>query len=151
MPESYGRADVYGNAVRDYLIAECLSLHDSAKRDLERFWMLGAQKAYSLGIRSAPTLIENLIASESCLHRFGVEILSRTPGFYHYTREQDSICDCLEWSTTCVCGARCWRLDLDPRLAGSGLLVPYRGSLMIYRCASDQHPFTLKIRLRRVA
>ena len=143
------RRQLEGPAVRAHLIFNCFDLLDHSAKDIEAHWQIGVDEAYRLGVRSAPTLIENLLASQSCLQKFGGDVLSRFDGFYTFVRERSN-CDCLEWSSRCTCDLPCWRLDLGwfPR----GLIVPtrnYRGwfdSLKIFRHPTDARPFQLRLR-----
>jgi hypothetical protein len=63
-------------------------------------------------------------------------------------------CVCFEWRNDCVCHVKTWWLDMDPKLAARGIIVPcFRGeliaSLLVLRHATDWRPF--KVRLRKAA
>jgi hypothetical protein len=134
--------------VYSYLVHECLSLYAHTVRDIERHWDLSEEEARHLGVCSCPSEIGNLIASQKCARKFAD--LTGIPGFYSYDR-LDSMCCCFEWWNECVCILTSWRLNVDPRLSQSGLIVPIGNSLMVYRSAKDPHPFKLAVRTRRVA
>jgi hypothetical protein len=141
-------------AVYAYLIFACFDLFTHSQQDIEKHWSISADEAYRLGIRSVPSLIGNLIASQSCVEKFGAETVSNVPGFYSFTRT-GQLCTCLEWNNFCCCDLPVWRLDLDsfPR----GLIVPQRNSrgwfesLKIFRHVNDAHPFTLRVRREAAA
>ncbi|MEP6637271.1 MAG: hypothetical protein ABJB97_11150 [Acidobacteriota bacterium] len=139
------------SAVYAYLITECLELFEHSVKDIEKHWSISADEAYSLGIRSVPTLIGNLLIASQCVERFGPDLLATVPGFYHFNRI-GSVCMCNEFSDVCVCDLPCWRLDIDTCWARHGLIIPQRNgqrwfsSLKVFRHAEDSRPFTLKVR-----
>jgi hypothetical protein len=141
-------------AVYAQLIFFCFELFTHTAQDIEKHWMMGAREAYALGVRSTPSLLGNLLASESCVEKFGADTLTRVPGFYPYSRT-GSLCNCLDWRDNCICDRQIWRLDIDP--FPRGLIVPERNergwftSLKIFRHARDQKPFRLKVRRETAA
>jgi hypothetical protein len=137
-------------AIYSHLIHFCLDLRADTAGDIERGWSITPDEAHRLGLRSAPTWIGNLIASQACFEKFGAEILARVPGFFSFTRE-NSVCLCFEWNHECVCHLETWRLDLDSHLARRGVVVPLkeRGmivGLKIFRSIKDSRPFSLVTR-----
>ncbi len=124
-------------AVHAHLIHFCLTLYEHSAQDIERHWGISADEAYSLGVRSVPRLILNLLSAHSCVEKFGPDVVAKVPGFYEYNG--------------------CWRLDLDARLARHGLLFPTRNevgwltSIKVFRDARDQYPFQLRVRKEGIA
>jgi hypothetical protein len=145
-------------AIHSYLIHNCFSLSESTAKAIEKDWQYSQSEIDRLSIRSAPTRIGNLISSQACLKRFGRDALLGTPGFYALTRESEPCC-CLEWRSDCVCAVESWCLDLDPRLANHGFILPDRHSrnpmifesLRIFRHSRDPQGFVLKLRTERRA
>lgn len=136
-------------AVLGHLIYFCLNLYDSTAADIERHWGVPFTEAYSLGIRSVPGRTGNIIAAHECVKRFGPRIVSRVDGFYPYRRSGP--CECSDWGDSCFCERKIWRIDLDERLYGSGIILPQRGkhgfaSIKVFRHARDSRPFPLKVR-----
>lgn len=136
-------------AVLGYLVYFCLNFYDATAADIERHWSMPFTEAYALGVRSVPSRNGNILASHECVKQFGPEVLSRIDGFYPYRK--GGPCDCSDWSESCFCGTPIWRIDLDERLCGPGIILPQRGkhgftSLKIFRHARDPHPFTLRTR-----
>jgi hypothetical protein len=149
------RAAVYG-----HLVHNCFSLREDTARAIEKDWQLSTAEIDRLAIRSCPSHVGNLLASASCLKRFGRDALSQVPGFYGFTRE-DSPCNCLEWRDDCVCHLESWQLDIDPRLADRAFILPIRyrkyplliEALRIFRHTHDERGFLLRLRTeeRKVA
>jgi hypothetical protein len=145
-------------AVHSYLIFNCFSLGESTAKSIERDWQLSHAEIERFSIRSCPSRVGNLLSSLACLKRFGRDALLGTPGFYAFTRESEP-CFCLEWSDSCVCALESWRLDIDPRLADRGLVLPVRHSrypmifeaLRVFRDTRDPQGFLLKLRTERQA
>jgi hypothetical protein len=139
-------ASVYG-----FLVHLCLSFYDYTAADVEKHWGMTADDAYSLGIRSVPTLVGNLVAAQACAARFGPDVLANVPGFYTFNRS-GARCFCHEWNSLCVCDLPTWRIDIDFCWAKHGLILPQRSSrgwfesLKIFRHPQDARPFTLKVR-----
>lgn len=145
-------------AVHSYLIHNCFFLREATAQAIEKDWQLSQAEIERLRIRSCPSHIGNLLSSHECLKRFGRDALSGTPGFYPFTRESEP-CFCFEWGSECVCALPCWRLDLDPRLADRGFVLPVRHSrypmifeaLRIFRNTRDPQGFLLRLRTERRA
>lgn len=86
---------------------------------------------WQLGVCAVPNFLLNALASEWLAKRFGD--LTICGGFY----KTDG----------------CWRLDIDSKLSGKGLLLPLKSrltgliyALKVYRYCDDPNPFTLKLR-----
>lgn len=148
-------------AVYSELIHNLLSLREDTAKAIERdLGYSSAEIVDRFSVRSCPSHVGNLLASAACLKRFGRVALLGTPGFYPFTYESEP-CFCLEWRSDCVCALESWRLDLDPRLADRGFILPVRHSkypmifeaLRIFRDTRDPRGFLLKVRRdeRRVA
>lgn len=139
-----------------FLITECLNLYQDTARDIERHCGISETEAWRLGIRSAPSLISNLVSSQACSAKFGGDVLTHVPGFYSYNRSRTE-CNCLEWSSSCVCHLETWRLDLRPELSARGFILPvmhprlFFESLHVFRDVRDQRGFTLQLRAERGA
>lgn len=141
-------------AVIAFLVHDCLSLLEVLARDLERHYRFSSSDFVRYQVRSIPTEIENIILSHSCVDRFGPAVLSASNLFYNFVRR--SPCDCLEWTDKCCCHLKTWRLDLDPRLAPRGLILPLRDrqygfftDLLVFRHVRDEKPFRLQLRSER--
>lgn len=144
------RVKFSGPAVYGCLVHLLLDLRPDTERDIERDWQIAPDHAYGLGLRSVPSWIGNLLASEECLRRFGPAVLSLTPGFFSFTRKH-STCFCLEIFTECHCDESLWRIDLDDRLAARGIICPVKKGgmivgLKVFRNTRDRHPFNLVTR-----
>ncbi len=114
-----------------YLVRRCLMLTTDAYRDITRAWQLDARTITSLGIVSVPSEVFNVVACGALAERFGD--LSDVAGFF---RRRD-----------------CWRLDVDAKLAGRGLILPVRDcwrlrivALRVFRHVRDERPFLLRTR-----
>jgi len=151
-PPGFYQAGVYA-----FLIYNCFQLYEDTFQEVEKSWGLSKAAVTQLGLRSCPSLTLNLIAGAECLSRFGRDVLAETPGFYAYTRE-GMICDCHEWRDDCACALESWRMDLDPKLADRGVIVPvphkkygWIDSLSVFRNVRDPRPFTLRVRTEAAA
>ncbi|MEP6742133.1 MAG: hypothetical protein ABJB61_06495 [bacterium] len=145
------RRQLEGPAVLAYLIYFCLDLFKDSERDIEEHWGMDGNEAFSLGIRSVPSLVGNLVAAQACAEKFGPDMIGQTAGFYKFNRS-DQVCCCNQFSDLCVCELSSWRLDIDFYLSKRGLLLPVRDkrglivTLKVFRDAQDERPFTLRTR-----
>ena len=144
------RAAVFG-----FLIDCCLGLRKSTAADIERHWQMSAEEAYAFGVRSAPSEVQNIIASSACAQKFGESVLAQVSGFYRFDRV-GSLCNCFEWGDDCVCHLQTWRMDMDPRLAFRGIVMPIRypqflffDGLHVFRSAQDATGFLFRLRTER--
>lgn len=135
----------------------CFTLYEHSARDVEKLWGISADEACALGVRSVPSLISNLLSSQSCVEKFGADVVAKTPGFYWFNRT-GSICVCNEWTDLCVCDLPAWRLDIDFCWSRRGLLLPvihnqsgWIVGIKVFRHPMDQRPFTLRVREARAA
>ena len=139
---------------------DSLPLHVETVRILESAWSLDLAQVERFGIRQCPTVVENIMASGSCAQRYG-DCLNQVSGFYFHNRLPCVCrnCDFCEfwWIDSCVCALKTWRVDLDPKLSQTGIIVPQRNwrgwisRLWIFRHPGDQCPFPLTVRGEAVA
>jgi hypothetical protein len=132
------REDLRCSAVYEYLIRQCLNRTVNTQKDVTQVWGLDPEDVERLGIVSCPPEATNLIAAGAVVEKFGESILHDVDGFYK-------------------CGS-CWWLDLDPRLARRGFIIPVRHwywSNLITDLEVFPHvrarPFLLKTRAERIA
>lgn len=150
LAEELPRCAVYGALILMYL-----DLSQDTANEIEKRWGISGDEAHRLGVRSIPTLVGNLLASQSCAERFGPDVLSQTPGFYWFDRQ--GICNCFEFTDLCVCELRQWRIDIDFCWSKRGVIVPRRNrvgwisELVVFRNLEDTRPFTLKVRTEKAA
>lgn len=152
--ELFPRAAVYA-----HLIYCSFSLYENTAQAVERDWQLSPAEIERLAIRSCPTYTGNLLASFSLQQNFSPEVLSQTPGLYCFDYVSQP-CMCFEWRTECICDAKWWRIDIDPKHSERGFILPVRHprhlffeALRIFRHSRDSQGFLLKLRTdeRRVA
>lgn len=146
-------------AVYGHLVHSCFSLREDTARAIEKDWQFSASDIDRLGVRSCPSYTGNLLASYSLLQTFSAEVLSQTPGLYCFNYRSRP-CACLEFRSDCICHVDWWRIDIDPKHAQRGFILPVRHSeylfidaLRVFRDTRDRHGFLLKLRTeeRRVA
>jgi hypothetical protein len=143
---------------------QSLGLSKDTAIQIHKDWGLPFSEMNRLNIVSCPTMTENLLASEVCAFKFDV---SDIPGFYGIDRLPCDcaiceVCSSVEVQTDalshpgekyCICAVKSWRVDLDPKLAQRGIILPVRDpkrgwicDLQIFRHTRDRAPFILRVR-----
>lgn len=128
---------------------------DTAKA-IENDWQLSAGEIKRLRLGQVPNELQNIMIAHTCAEMFDHQLLTPECGFYCFTRPAD-LCDyCLN---ECECSdIPAWRLDIDPALNRTGIIVPIREpkfkwivDLKVFRSTRDTNPFSLRVRAREAA
>jgi hypothetical protein len=120
---------------------------------IERDWQLSTGEIKLLGLGQVPTEVENIMIAHGCAEMFSPELLTPDVGFYSFFRRAE-LCDYC--AGECKCShLPAWRLDIDPQLSRTGIIVPVREpryrwivDLVIFRSTRDSRPFPLRVRKR---
>ncbi len=125
-------------------------LNEQTAKAVERDWQLSTGEINRLRLGQVPTEIQNIMIANEIAQMFSHELLTPECGFYCFKRPAD-LCDyCL---SECECAdLPTWRIDLDPELSRTGIVLPIREpkfkwivDLKTFRSTKDTNPFSLRV------